>query len=327
MEILIAIVIILALVYFSLVYWPVTLGIVFLCLVIYVAGKLRAAELARIEEEQQQRKSDKAKRDYQRRQELEQQQQELERISTHKNQQKQYHTLLIGLASRSFTLFEAMPKHLMSTEELLDQAEADFEEGAFAPFWDSVEHAAMQLGHFDESVRTITTNATQHTDVAERYEGKPPPFPIILDSVTGMAAANTTTDRMRDIVRKAQRDFQFATIFEQRKTNQLLVAGFTNLAQALDGMGRRIESSIMDLEDQISQMSSTLDGSLQNLGSSIGENLTALNESSMESSQALIGGVDGLRTIIQGDTKVRAERHKQTLKMLNDIQQERKPLV
>jgi hypothetical protein len=230
----------------------------------------------------------------------EQRQREAER-----ERQRQYFTSLVDLGCRSFALFEAMPTHLMTTEELLDQAESDFEEGALAPFWDSVERAAMLLGRFDDSVRTITTNAERHTDVAKKYEGTPPPFPIMLDSVTGMAAANTTTDRMKAIVRKAQRNFQFATIFEQRKTNQLLVAGFTNLAQALDGMGRRIESSIDDLGDRISEMSSTLDGSLQKLGSTL----------------------DDTHATLQKDAADRAERQKQALTMLDNIQRRRKPLL
>lgn len=230
----------------------------------------------------------------------EQRQREAER-----ERQRQYFTSLVDLGSNSFALFEAMPTHLMTTEELLDQAESDFEEGALAPFWDSVERAAMLLGRFDDSVRTITTNAERHTDVAKNYEGTPPPFPIILDSVTGMAAANTTTDRMKAIVRKAQRNFQFATIFEQRKTNQLLVAGFTNLAQALDGMGRRIESSIDDLGGRISEMSSTLGGSLQKLGSTL----------------------DDTHATLQKDAADRAERHKQALTMLDNIQRRRKPLL
>lgn len=59
-----------------------------------------------------------------------------------------------------------------------------------------------------------------------------------------MSTSNTSSDRLRSIVGKAQRNFQFATIYEQRRTNQLLVAGFENLAQALDGIGFHIQSSI-----------------------------------------------------------------------------------
>ena len=285
---------------------------------IHLARKVIAQNRALREQEEEQKQYDEEIRERQK-------EQELARINAHKIQQQHYHTTLVDLASDAFALFESMPKHLMSTEELLDQAESDFEEGAFAPFWDSVESAAMQLGRFDDNVRTITIKADSHTQYAKSYEAIPPPFPIILDTVNGMAAAKNTNDRMRAIVRKAQCNFQFATIFEQRKTNQLLVAGFTNLAQALDGMGRRIESSINYLGRQISQMSSTLDESLQNLGSNLNETLTTLHKHSMETVGRMANNVEGIHSSIQKDAGDRAERHKQALAMLDNIQRRRRP--
>ena len=47
-----------------------------------------------------------------------------------------------------------------------------------------------------------------------------------------LATANDTTARLQRIRRKAQGNFQFATIYEQRKTREILVAGY------LPGTGR-----------------------------------------------------------------------------------------
>jgi len=316
----ICLILLLAFLYLLAFYGPIiaigiAIGIIGAWLISMLIRDKVAANRYRREEAERQRQRGEAERERQR-------QQQLALINMHKNQQRQFYTSLIDLCSGSFELFESMPNHLLTAEECLDQAGGDFEEGAFAPFWDSVERAAMNIGQFDDNVRTITTNAKRHTDVAKRYEGPPPPFPIVLDSVSGMAAANTTNDRMRAIVRKAQRNFQFATIFEQRKTNQLLVAGFTNLAQALDGMGRRIESSIDSLGEQISEMSSTLDTSLQNLGSNLSSTLTTLHESSTE---ALSNHFGGLQTSMHKDSESRAERHKKALEMLDNIQRRRLP--
>ena len=57
---------------------------------------------------------------------------------------------------------------------------------------------------------------------------------------------------MNRIVRRAQKNFQFATIYEQRKTNQLLVSGFGNLSEALNNIGYCIEESMNNLSDTIS---------------------------------------------------------------------------
>ncbi len=181
-------------------------------------------------------------------------------------QQNSIHTNLVALCTRSLNAFEAMPTYLLDAETLLDQAEIDFKDEAFAPFWDSVQKATMRLGHFDDGVRQITNDAKTHGELTKTlFDLVSPSFPIVVGSVRGMAAAHTTAARFRTIVRTAQCDFHFAMIYEQRKTNQLLIAGFQNLAQAIDGLGDRITSSIDTLSSQMSEVSSSL---------------TSLNESS-----------------------------------------------
>lgn len=270
-------------------YWQVTLCFAVIGIVIYFVNK-------EIEVNRQRQAEAKA---VQWRVETERarlQEEEHARKLAHQNQQQEFGQKLVQLANSSFELFEAMPKHLMTIEELLDEAERDFSDGAFAPFWDSVEQATLRLGHFDENVREITLNAQTYSTLVQRFEASPPPFPIVLDSVTGLATANATANRLRVVVRNAQRSFQFATIFEQRRTNQLLVAGFTSLAQALDGMGRHIESSITELENHVSMLSSSL-----------GERLDSMN------------------TTFENHMADQTERHKQALTMLGNIQGRRNP--
>lgn len=232
----------------------------------------------------------------------------------HKAEQRSLGSSLEMMASVSLIALETMPQHLLTAEQLLDQAEREFKEEAFAPFWDCVEQATMQLGRFDEGVRTITSNATQYTQVARTYEGRPAHFPIALQSVRGMVAANTTSDRLKTIVRQGQRNFQFATIYEQRRTNQILIAGFSNLAQALDGVGRQIASSIDDLGERISDMSLAMEESLK----SIDEQLQTGNRELVESVGALT------KTTKQSAAEVQA-RHDRALEMLDNIQRRRIP--
>ena len=306
----------------------------------FISWGLSWASVSLVMEARARKKADKAyeKRLAAERQEAERRQSEAERercrqieltkINNHKAQQLQCHLSLNELAVGSFDLFEAMPKHLIAAESHLDQAESDFEEGAFAPFWDSIESAARELGCFHGSIQTIACNAIRHRDLSMSYEGNTPSFPINLDSVTGMTIAKTTSDRLRSIVRRAQCNFQFATIFEQRKTNHLLVAGFTNLGQALDGMGMRIESSLADLTCQISVMSSTLNESIQNVGTALNQTLTAINTSSVSAINAtekVASRVEGIHQSLQMDAANRKKRHEQVLEMLDNIQRRRKP--
>ena len=68
-------------------------------------------------------------------------------------------------------------------------------------------------------------------------------------------------------------------------------------------------ASIDDLGGHISEMSSALDESLQNLGSNLNDTLTTLH------------------TSIEKDAADRAERHKRALTMLDNIQRRRRPTM
>ena len=146
---------------------------------------------------------------------------EMAKAEAHRAAQQTYQAELVKVSDGSLQTFEALPNTLLDAESLLDQAEHDFKEGAFAPFWDSIEQATLRLGRFDNGVASISHNLKRHGDLSKLYEAKAPRFPIVLDSVKGMVAGSTTADRMKVIVRQAQRNFQFASIYEQRKTNQI----------------------------------------------------------------------------------------------------------
>lgn len=236
------------------------------------------------------------------------------KVAAHKATQQNFKTELVKVTDSSLQTFEALPSHLLQAESLLDQAEQDFKEGAFAPFWDSIEQATMRLGSFNGGIASINHNLKRHVELSKLYEEKSPRFPIVIDSAKGMVAGNTTADRMKAIVRQAQRNFQFASIYEQRKTNQILVAGFTNLAQALDGMGRRISESIDELSTQVSEMSSSLNESMATLGEQMATATQCVSESVQE-----------LHSTYQRETKDQTDRHDRALEMLNNIQRHRMP--
>lgn len=239
---------------------------------------------------------------------------DLARAKAHEAEQQAIGKELVKLSSDSLQWFESMPKQLLNAEQFLDQAECDFKENAFAPFWTSIEKATSWLGTFDNTVLALSHSSERHGALATSFEGKPPSFPITMKSVQGMAAASTTADRLKDIVRKAQTNFQFAMIYEQRKTNQLLVAGFTNLAQALDGMGHRIATSITELSGEISAMSSAMQESFETLGDQI-----------QTGNQQVVENLNAIHTTSKQSASDVSERHNRALEMLDNIQRHRMP--
>jgi CRISPR/Cas system CSM-associated protein Csm2 small subunit len=222
-----------------------------------------------------------------------------------KEVQAEYRKQLIVLGDESLSLFESAPKHLSAAEEQLDQAEIDFGDRAFAPFWDCVENAVKGLGRADEVVRDINDRVSRYTDLARRCDSAPPAFPLAGASVAKLGVGTATAERLKSIVRIAQRDFQFATIYEQRRTNQILVAGFTNLAHALDRMSWQIGTSIQHLTTSVEVMTSTLDESIRRIES----------------------GMDDIPEALRLDARKRIGREKEALRMLDNIQRGRRPLL
>lgn len=217
---------------------------------------------------------------------------------------------MIALGEESLVIFESLPNHLRFSEEYLDQAEAEFADGTFAPFWDCIENAAKALGRFDAGIRQIGRNSSEYDTLIQKYEGAPPRFPLAHESVTKLAIAMTSVKRMQAIVRKAQRDFRFATIYEQRKTNQILVAGFTNLAQALRDMSWQIAASIDNLAQSVDGMTSTLHESLDSIHSRLGEVVETASRHADQSSEAATQA---------------SMREGKVFEMLDNIQHRRRP--
>lgn len=178
---------------------------------------------------------------------------EIDQLAKHKADQKDYYKQMITSGEHSIEVFESMPGYLSDAEKYLDQAEIDFADNALSPFWNCIEETATKLASFNKGTQNIKDDLSHYTGLIEKYEESPPQFPLTSQSVSKLGVGTATSERMQAIVRKAQCNFQFATIYEQRKTNQLLVTGFTNLAQALDRMTIQLNESITDLTVSLNQ--------------------------------------------------------------------------
>ncbi len=176
-----------------------------------------------------------------------------------RKEQEAYRHEAIELSKRSVALFESVADGLARAECHLDQAEIDFAQRGFAPFWDAIEQSAAALAHVDEGARHINAQASRYLELIRKYRGGVlPAFPLASDSIRRLEVARRTADRMGGVVREAQHDFQFAVIYEQRKTNRILVTGFTTLANILESMTSQLTSSIADLTGSVQAISPEL---------------------------------------------------------------------
>jgi hypothetical protein len=151
--------------------------------------------------------------------------------------------LALMLESSKGTFF-SLDKLVASADGWLDAAEREFKERAFAPFWDALEHATNFLGTYHESIGKIKGAASEYERRRSRLSVAVPTFKV---PESGMPDARPIASRLSQLGRNAQKDFQFATIYEQRKTNQLLYSGFGTLAAGLERMQYAITDALDDL--------------------------------------------------------------------------------
>jgi hypothetical protein len=229
-----------------------------------------------------------------------------------REEQLRYRKEMIWISQQTIDVFEIMPQLLIEAEQFLDQAEIDYKETAFSPFWDAIEKAASKLGRFDEALRRINGNSLRYAELIKLYAGKPQSYPVTGLSVSKLDTGKGTVLRLKSIVRKAQRDRDFASIYEQRKTNQILVAGFTNLAQALDQMSSQITTSVDNLSNSVDALSATMEESTRTINARMSEIRDAVTD---------------LHEDISEHQSEQAWREKKAAEMLDNIQRGRKPLV
>lgn len=153
---------------------------------------------------------------------------------------------LVQLAS---TAIDMLPRHLETASSQLNVAEEEFAERAFAPFWAAVECASNALASYSASIDSVEKSARNYQEAKKDYHGRAPSYEV----ATAYPDPSYILERMKGVVRRAQKDFQFSAIYEQRKTNSLLQHGFMQLASSLDSLGDRFEWSIDRLGGRVVQ--------------------------------------------------------------------------
>ncbi len=220
--------------------------------------------------------------------------------------QKHCQTQLSHLANTAFTELESLPVHLTEAESLLDQAILDFEEGVFGPFWDSITNAAISLARYHEALQHIQECSVEYAELVPSYDEEPPRYPLTGLSHKSLTACTHTAQKMNLLVRNAQKNFEFASIYEQRKTQQILIAGFTNLDSTLKQMSSQITTALGDLSSSVKAVAKSVD------------TLTTSVEATKKT-------VSEMSASMKKRAAAEAKRDQRVLHMLDNIQRNRLP--
>ncbi len=141
-----------------------------------------------------------------------------------------------------------LPQHEDSLRKSLAFAKIDFYENAISPFWDRIEEAGKSLSGFNESVNQLQQNSAVYSEILTgKKHNFPSPFPIS----TSILISKKVLDEYNCLVRQAQTKFEFAHIWEHRKTQKILIADFATFEQAKNNIRDSIVSAIGELNHSI----------------------------------------------------------------------------
>ncbi len=191
----------------------------------------------------------------------------------------------------------------------LDRSTTDYEERAFAPFWDSIEAAAGHLATYQAMVRSLAAAAQRYS---RTLSGRRHNFPVFPYSTADLPPATDIVSRLQAIVRGAQRDYEFATIWEQRKTRESVETGFGSLAAAVRDVGNAVSATVQEAH-------SAIEGSLREARSELAQHSSAIVDAVAAAGTAGAEAADRQRE----ELKAILERQDRTL---DDIRWRRKPL-
>lgn len=178
----------------------------------------------------------------------------------------------------ALSVFESLPALINNANSCLDTAEEDFADRAFSPFWGNIKNASMALAEYNKEINRIKFIFDEYNErckifpdfYPEIIDGVSiPRFPISITALDKLDVSQEVTDRMAKMVRPAQCDIDFAKIFEQMKTNDILIAGFNSLSNALSGLSWTIQDSIQNLGSEIRSMGNQLNDSFLKTNSTI----------------------------------------------------------
>lgn len=130
----------------------------------------------------------------------------------------------------------------------LASAAFEFEEKAYAPFWDAIERVASELGECHTSSLWLAASAGRYDTLLLEKDHN---FPDYFDGIESLPDCRPLLEEFYQLVRQGQRDFSFANIWEHRQTRKVLIAGFSTLGEAIRQLETTVARSLAELKSAV----------------------------------------------------------------------------
>ncbi len=161
---------------------------------------------------------------------------------------------------------KGVPAQIKKANNTLEKIKLDFSENALIPFWDEVEKFVVEMDSLDESIRILSNNRNNYYEILhDTVNNLPTDYPVS----SHKEEIELMITEFKAIQREAFKKFEFANLWEQRKTQKILAFGFSNLQMAIDNMSNNIVSSINTLNNSINNMNDNMVRGLSDISNDI----------------------------------------------------------
>jgi len=133
----------------------------------------------------------------------------------------------------STNLVQELPELLKKASASMVRARHEFSDSAFSPYWDCIEKATRHLATFNNNIQVIRDYANQYYSI---LSDKKHNFPSFFPEQQVFPDSAPVIDELNAVVRPGLTNYQFANIWEQRKTQNILIRGFSTLGESISNM-------------------------------------------------------------------------------------------
>jgi hypothetical protein len=132
-----------------------------------------------------------------------------------------------------------------AARQKLAHADQEFQARAYAPFWDVIENIAIDISMCRTRINLLEGKISDYTRQLNGEIHTFPPQPLDMNAIP---PSQPLTDELGRLVRCGQTNFEFATIWEHRRTRQVIAEGFQTLGEAIDGLAEAVRQSFDRLQ-------------------------------------------------------------------------------
>ncbi len=225
------------------------------------------------------------------------------------------------IVSEAKSISSRLSESAERAREAIERAEFEHREGMLDPFWDAVEVATNALAHHDQTLKHLTENSRMYRQVQSECSIDGPALPEYPVSRVDLPNVSGLSQRLRDVVRRTQTSPEFTTIYHLRRTNSILIAGFTTFGQALSEIGGKLDQSFREVTDAIDSVNISVRNAADRTVAAV-RDASELQERGVS---ALLESIRDSESTVKAEGASTAERVDKIADTLDNIQRGRTP--